>query len=45
MAPVHAGLVFATNPERAWAEALLSVGVDPDTLPSWTAAGGDEGAN
>jgi putative transcriptional regulator len=45
MAPVAAGLVFAAHPERAWAEALLSVGVDPDTLPSWTAAGGDEGAN
>lgn len=40
--PVDPDLIFAGDPASAWAEALLSVGVNPATLPSWTAdnAGG-----
>jgi putative transcriptional regulator len=44
-APVDADLVFAGGPDEAWTGALRSVGVDPATLPSWTAAGGDGSAN
>ncbi len=45
-APVQPDLVFAADPERVWGDALRSVGVDPATLPSWTAQtpGGDEEA-
>lgn len=45
VAPVAADLVFAASPEQAWAEALRSLGVDPETLPSWTPAGGGGDAN
>jgi putative transcriptional regulator len=44
-APVDADLVFAASPEEAWTGALRSVGVNPASLPSWTAAGGDGSAN
>lgn len=44
-APVDADLVFAASPEEAWTGALRSVGVNPASLPSWTAAGGDGNAN
>ena len=44
-APATADLVFAGDPEAAWAEALASVGVDPDTLPSWTAEDDGTSAN
>jgi putative transcriptional regulator len=44
-APVHTDLVFAADPEQAWAEALRSVGVDPAALPSWTPDGGGETTN
>ncbi len=40
-APVRPDLIFAPDPERVWAAALESVGVDPATLPSWTPSGGD----
>lgn len=45
VAPVAADLVFAPSPEQAWAEALRSLGVDPETLPSWTPTGGGDDAN
>jgi hypothetical protein len=45
VAPVAADLVFAASPEQAWAEALRSLGVDPETLPSWTPTGGGDDAN
>lgn len=45
VAPVDADLIFAPSPDQAWAAALRSVGVDPDTLPSWTPLGGDDDAN
>jgi putative transcriptional regulator len=45
-APVSTDLVFAHDLDRVWSDALLSVGVDPLSLPSWTpAAGGGESAN
>lgn len=40
VAPVDADLIFAPSPDQAWAAALRSVGVDPETLPSWTPVGG-----
>lgn len=45
VAPVDADLVFSPSPDQAWASALRSVGVDPETLPSWTPAGFDDDAN
>ena len=44
-APVDNRLIFADEPDTVWARALESVGVDPDTLPSWTAPEGDEKTN
>ena len=45
VAPVDADLIFAPSPDQAWAQALRSVGVDPETLPSWTPVGGGDDAN
>lgn len=45
VAPVDPDLVFSVSPEAAWAAALRSLGVDPETLPSWTFAGSDDDAN
>lgn len=44
-APVAETLIFADEPENVWDDALRSVGIDPASLPSWTADGGDEKAN
>ena len=44
-APVHADLIFASDPDQVWADALRSVGIDPLALPSWTPDGGGETAN
>jgi putative transcriptional regulator len=45
-APARGDLIFAPDPERVWAQALESVGVDPATLPSWTpTTNGEETAN
>ncbi len=45
-APVRDDFVFAVSPERLWDEALLSVGVDPAALPSWTQSDdSSDGAN
>ncbi len=41
-APVSSDLVFATDPDDVWAEAMRSVGVDPAVLPSWTPSAGDQ---
>jgi putative transcriptional regulator len=43
-APADPELVFSPDPERAWSDALSSVGINPEALPSWT-AGNDEEAN
>jgi len=43
-APVNADLVFG-DAEQMWRRALLSVGVDPTQLPTWTPDDGDAAAN
>lgn len=43
-APVEEQLIFSNGADNLWGRALLSVGVDPATLPSWT-AGSEEQAN
>lgn len=43
-APVSEELLFATPPGRLWERALETVGVEPESLPSWTEPG-DQGAN
>jgi putative transcriptional regulator len=45
LAPVLDELVFADAAEGVWSRALLPVGVDPATLPSWSAPGPEEQAN
>jgi putative transcriptional regulator len=44
-APAQEGLLFASDSEQIWRQALESVGVDPGALPSWSPEAGDEGAN
>ncbi len=44
-APVDNQLIFSRRPETVWARALDSLGVDPDTLPSWTAGRSDGSTN
>jgi putative transcriptional regulator len=46
-APVQEELIFAADADGVWAAALRSVGVDPASLPSWTAGSddGSQGAN
>jgi putative transcriptional regulator len=45
-APVQSELIFAPDPSTVWEDALRSVGVNPATLPSWTAGGrGEEVTN
>jgi putative transcriptional regulator len=36
-APADRSLLFAAEPESVWERALRSVGVDPASLPAWTA--------
>lgn len=45
LAPVAEDLLFAPDPEGVWERAVRSVGVDPATLPSWSAGGGGDEAN
>lgn len=44
-APVSPELLFDIDPDQIWTWALRSVGVDPDSLPSWTPTGDEEAAN
>ena|ERR1700761_4570192 len=47
-APASGDLIFAADPDQVWEAALESVGVDPASLPAWTAApsaSGDEALN
>lgn len=44
VAPVRPELVFAQETEDAWRRAVRSVGIDPASLPTWS-AGGDGTAN
>ena len=46
LAPVQEDLLFAADPDEVWERAVRSVGVDPASLPSWSAGGGgDQEAN
>jgi putative transcriptional regulator len=45
IAPVAGELVFAADGENAWERALRAVGVDPETLPTWTGGETEGGAN
>ncbi len=45
IAPVQQELLFADDPDEAWATGVRSVGVDPDSLPSWTQDGGESSTN
>jgi putative transcriptional regulator len=40
-APVQEDLIFTREPEGIWERTLRSVGVDPASLPSWTAVSGE----
>ncbi len=42
VAPVRLDLVFSNAPDRVWEQALLSVGVDPASLPSWSTRGQED---
>ena len=44
-APVDNRLIFTGRPETVWARALDSVGIDPDSLPSWTTPEPDAATN
>jgi putative transcriptional regulator len=39
MAPAQSSWIFDAKPETLWERTLRSVGIDPDSLPSWTAGG------
>lgn len=45
VAPVDLDLVFAEGTESTWERGLRSVGVDPTTLPAWTAGENDGEVN
>lgn len=46
VAPASTELLFADDPETLWSRAFASIGVDTDTLPTWTPrTGGEDGAN
>ncbi len=44
-APAQVDLIFASDPDDVWSDALQSVGVDPAALPSWTPERGGETTN
>lgn len=44
-APVDRELVFGRGTDAVWEAALRSVGVAPESLPTWTSPEPDEGAN
>jgi len=44
-APVQKELLFSDDPDSMWERAMVSVGVDPATLPSWAPTSDDEEAN
>ncbi|MEO8277093.1 MAG: YqgE/AlgH family protein [Thermoanaerobaculia bacterium] len=45
LAPVDPALIFGGGTEAVWEAALVSVGVDPSTLPAWTTAEPESPAN
>lgn len=42
VAPFDARFVFSPDPESVWEGALESIGVRPESLPSWTDGGSEE---
>jgi putative transcriptional regulator len=42
LAPFDAELLFAADPASVWPRALDSIGVRPESLPSWTRPPGDD---
>jgi putative transcriptional regulator len=45
IAPFDRALLFAADHESMWARALESIGVRPESLPTWTITGDDETTN
>ena len=45
VAPFDRGTLFETEPGALWAAALESIGVRPDSLPTWAMPGEDEKTN
>ncbi len=45
VAPLDLDVIFDPVPESAWERAVLAAGVDPTTLPAWTATVDEEQAN
>lgn len=45
VAPVDPDLIFSSDAESVWDEAVRSVGVDPAVLPSWTGSQDEGEAN
>lgn len=45
LAPLDVALVFSREPGEVWAQALRSIGVRPESLPSWVPANGPEREN
>jgi len=43
--PAQPELVFVDEPEKSWDLAIRSVGIQPDSLPSWSPAAGEESTN
>lgn len=43
VAPVTPELLFADDPDEVWSRALQSIGIEPESLPSWS-GGGDLGS-
>lgn len=44
-APVRPELLFSSDDSTVWEQALQTLGIDPATLPAWTAPGDEEQAN
>ncbi|MGA7616746.1 MAG: YqgE/AlgH family protein [Thermoanaerobaculia bacterium] len=44
IAPFDPKIVFAEDPAESWTLALASIGVRPESLPSWTRGEDDEGS-
>ncbi len=44
-APVQPELLFSSDDSTVWEQALQTLGIDPATLPAWTAPGDEEQAN
>lgn len=45
VAPTREDLIFSEDPEEAWRQALESIGLNPEQLPSWPQGDGGTAAN